>query len=47
MKKIKSINIEENIWKKLKKMALDDKCSISNLIELLIEKEFVDRNEGK
>lgn len=47
MKKIKSINIEENIWKKLKKMALDDKRSISNLIELLIEKEFVDRNEGK
>ena len=47
MKKIKSINIEESIWGKLKKMALDDKRSISNLIELLIIKEFIDRNEEK
>ena len=38
MKVIRSINIEEKIWKKLQELAKKEKRSASNFIEYLIEK---------
>ena len=38
MKIIRSINIEEKLWKKLQKLAKKEKRSASNFIEYLIEK---------
>ena len=38
MKVIRSINIEETIWKKLQELAKQENRSASNFIEYLIEK---------
>ena len=38
MKVIRSINIEESIWKKLQELAKKENRSASNFIEYLIEK---------
>ena len=38
MKVIRSINIEEKLWKKLQELAKKEKRSASNFIEYLIEK---------
>ena len=38
MKVIRSINIEEKLWKKLKELAKKENRSASNFIEYLIEK---------
>lgn len=38
MKVIRSINIEESVWKKLQKLAKKENRSASNFIEYLIEK---------
>lgn len=38
MKVIRSINIEESIWKKLQELAKQENRSASNFIEYLIEK---------
>lgn len=38
MKIIRSINIEEEIWIKLQKIAEEEKRSASNMIEILILK---------
>ena len=38
MKIIRSINIEEKLWKKLQELAKKEKRSASNFIEYLIEK---------
>ena len=38
MKVIRSINIEEYVWKKLQKLAKKENRSASNFIEYLIEK---------
>ena len=38
MKVIRSINIEEAIWKKLQELAKKENRSASNFIEYLIEK---------
>lgn len=44
MKIIRSINIEEEIWTKLQKLAEEEKRSASNMIEILILKY---EKEGK
>ncbi len=38
MKVIRSINIEESVWKKLQELAKKENRSASNFIEYLIEK---------
>lgn len=38
MKVIRSINIEEKVWKKLQELAKKENRSASNFIEYLIEK---------
>lgn len=38
MKIIRSINIEEKLWKKLQELAKKENRSASNMIEWLIEK---------
>ena len=38
MKIIRSINIEEKLWKKLQELAKQENRSASNMIEWLIEK---------
>ena len=38
MKVIRSINIEESVWKKLQQLAKKENRSASNFIEYLIEK---------
>ena len=38
MKVIRSINIEESVWKKLQELAKEENRSASNSIEYLIEK---------
>ena len=38
MKVIRSINIEESVWKKLQEIAKKENRSASNFIEYLIEK---------
>ena len=38
MKVIRSINIEEKLWKKLQELAKKENISASNFIEYLIEK---------
>ena len=38
MKIVRSINIEEKLWKKLQKLAKKENRSASNFIEYLIEK---------
>lgn len=38
MKVIRSINIEESVWKKLQELAKKENRSTSNFIEYLIEK---------
>ena len=47
MKVIRSINIEETIWKKLQELAKKENRSASNFIEYLIEKwEKIEQDEN-
>lgn len=43
MKIIKSININEQLWKKLEVIAKQNKRSMSNMIEILIDDYLKDK----